>query len=80
MVQFNHQQFWFSAFRSVISTLAQLPGIPVDEMAAADWARLSELLPDGYTDAHIRELVVLPRPGIPRHYEAPAWFPLSAGG
>jgi hypothetical protein len=56
MARSNHQQFWFSAFRSVLSTLAQLPGIPADEMAAADWALLSESLPDGYTDTHVREL------------------------
>lgn len=49
-------QFWFSAFRSVLSTLMQLPGVPADKMPAADWAMLSTSLPAGYTDAQAGEL------------------------
>ncbi|KAF4472983.1 hypothetical protein FALBO_131 [Fusarium albosuccineum] len=56
MITCRIDDYWFSAFRSVMHTLSQLPGDAPRNITGADWKKLSNSLTAGRTEADIQQL------------------------
>ncbi|CAM1507688.1 Fc.00g073290.m01.CDS01 [Cosmosporella sp. VM-42] len=59
MISNRIDDYWFSAFRSVLETLSQLPGNATKHLTGADWEEMSKSLPAGRTDTDVQELFYL---------------------
>ncbi|KAJ3525306.1 hypothetical protein NM208_g11697 [Fusarium decemcellulare] len=56
MITCRMDDYWFSAFRSVMHTLSQLPGDALRNITGADWKKLSNSLTAGRSETDIQQL------------------------
>ncbi|RSL85735.1 hypothetical protein CEP52_016048 [Fusarium oligoseptatum] len=56
MISYRIDDYWFTAFRSVLQTLSQLPGDAANNVELSDWKKMSDSLGLTHTDDQVRRL------------------------